>query len=75
MRTLRGCGLEPQDSWVSVLLAHAPPPRDRTYTVVIAYQPARVAVAELLHRTTSSAEKQAVRMLDEAEARQLCEGV
>jgi hypothetical protein len=76
LRLLRERGLEPREGWVSVRVINAPWPRERTYTVVIAYHPARVALSGALRRTTSSAEKEAVGVwvLDEAEARQLCEG-
>ena len=76
LRALRVRGLEPQESWVSVRLAYAPWPRERAYTVVIAYQPARVPLARVLRRSTGSFEREPVGVwvLDEAEARQLCEG-
>jgi hypothetical protein len=76
LRELTVRGLKPQDSWVSVRVARPPWPPDRTYTVVIAYLPARVALSGVLRRSTSSAEKYAVGVwvLDEAEARELCEG-
>jgi len=76
LRALRVRGLEPQSSWVSIRIAHPPFSGERTYTVVIAYQPARVALAGLLRRTTSSAEKYEVGVwvLDESEARELCKG-
>jgi hypothetical protein len=75
LRALRQVGLKPQDSWVTVRVAHAPPPRDRVYTVVIAYQPARVALSGVL-RPTNRTEKYGVGVwvLDEPQARGLCEG-
>ena len=75
LRVLRERGLEPSDGWVSVRVVHAPWPRERTYTIVIAYQPARVALSDILRRNATSAEKYAVGVwvLDEPEARQLCE--
>jgi len=76
LRALRVRGLEPQDSWVSIRVAHPPFSAGRTYTVVIAYQPARVALAGLLRRTTSTVEQYEVGVwvLDESEARELCDG-
>jgi hypothetical protein len=74
MRVLRAQGLEPQDSWLSVRLARVPWPRQGMYTV-IAYHAATLALARVLQRDTKSAETSAVGVwvLNEAEARQLCE--
>jgi len=74
LHALRVRGLEPQDSWLSVRLAYAPWPRERMYTVIIAYPAARVPLAQVLRRTTGTAEKRSVGVLvlDEAEARDLC---
>jgi hypothetical protein len=76
LRVLRARGLEPQASWVAVRVADAPFSPERTYAVVIAYQPARAALSSVLRRRTSVAEKYAVGvwMLDESEARELCDG-
>ena len=76
LRALRERGLEPRDGWVSVRLVNAPWPRDRTYTVIITCHPARVALLEVLRRTTRNAETRAVGVwvLNESEARQLCAG-
>ena len=67
---LRELGLE-QDNSVSVQVAHGAWTSERTYTVVIAYQAARVALARLLRRSTSTSDKYAVGVwvLDESEAR------
>ena len=76
LRVLRERGLEPRDGWVSVRVVTAQWPRERTYTVVIAYHPARVALADMLRRNADSAKKNAVGVwvLDESEARELCKG-
>ena len=76
LRELRVRGLEPRDGGVSVRVVNAPWPRDRTYTVTIAHYPGRVALLEVLRRTTRSAETQAVGVwvLNESEARQLRDG-
>ena len=78
VRVLRERGLEARDSWVSVRVVNAPWPRERTYTVVIAYPPARVALASALQRPIQpNAEKKnlvEVWVLDEPQARQICEG-
>jgi hypothetical protein len=74
LRVLREHGFEPREGWVSVRLVNAPWPRERTYTVIIAYHPARLALLGVLRRTTRSAETQAVGVwvLNESEARHLC---
>jgi hypothetical protein len=76
LRALRASGLDPLDGWVSVRAVNSPWPLQRSYTVVIAYQPARAALAGMLRRNTSGAEKEAVGVwvLNESEARQLCGG-
>ncbi len=68
--------MEPREDWVSVRVVNAPWPRERTYTAIIAYHPTRLAVSNLLRRVTSSGKKAAVEVwvLNESEARQLCEG-
>lgn len=73
LRILRQRGLEPRDSWVSVRLVRGSP-RLRTYMVIIGYEPARGLLAQVLRRTTGSAERAPVGVwvLDESEARQLC---
>ena len=75
LRELRERGLEPQHSWVSVRVAHAPRAPEPRYTVIIAYQPARDALAQVLGCTTGNTEKRLVGVwvLDESEARGLCE--
>jgi len=75
-RVLRDRGLEPRDGWVSVRLVNAPWPRDRTYTVIIAYHPARVALLEVLRRATRNAETQGVGVwvLNESKARHVSNG-
>jgi hypothetical protein len=67
-------GLEPRDAWLSVRLVKWP--RERMYTVIIAYQPARVVLAGLLGRDMGSVKRNAVGVwvLDESEARDLCDG-
>jgi hypothetical protein len=77
LRVLRDRGLEPRDGWVSVRVVNAPWPRDRTYTVIIAYHPARVALLEVLQRATRNAETHAVGVwvLNESEARHLSNGL
>jgi hypothetical protein len=76
LRELRERGLEPQQSWVSVRVAKAPRVPEPRYTVIIAYQPARDALAQALGCTTGNTEKRlaGVWVLDESEARELCEG-
>ena len=76
LRVLREHGLEPREGWVSVRLVDAPWPREKTYTVIIASHPARLALLGVLRRTTRSAETRAVGVwvLNESEARQLCAG-
>jgi hypothetical protein len=76
LRALKASGLDPQDGWVSVRAVNSPWPLQRSYTVVIAYQPARAALAGMLRRNTGGAEKESVGVwvLNESEARQLCGG-
>jgi hypothetical protein len=76
LRVLRAHRLEPQDSWAAVRVADAAFSPERTYAVVIAYQPARAALSSALRRRTGVVEKYAVGvwMLDESEARELCDG-
>ena len=76
LRILREHGLEPREGRVSVRLVNAPWPRDRTYTVIIASHPARLALLGVLRRTTRTGETRAVGVwvLNESEARQLCAG-
>lgn len=75
-RTERERGLEPREDWVSVRAVNAPWPRERTYSAIIAYHPIRLALSKVLRRVTSSGKKEAVEVwvLNESEARQLCEG-
>jgi len=70
---LRDRGLEPRDGWLAVRLVKWP--RERMYTVIIAYEPARVALAGLLRRDVASARKNGVGIwvLDESEVRSLCD--
>jgi len=76
LRALRELGLEPQDSWVAVRVARAGWTPGQTYTVVIAYEAARVGLSGLLRGSASTAENHAVGVwvLNEAEARELCDG-
>jgi hypothetical protein len=76
LRVLREHGLEPREGWVSVRLVNALWSRERTYTVIIASHPARLALLGVLRRTTRSAETRAVGVwvLNESEAHQLCAG-
>jgi hypothetical protein len=69
-------GLEPQDTWFSVRVSRLAWAREQTYTIVIAYPPARVALTSFLRRTTSRADEHAVGVwvLCESEAHELCEG-
>ncbi len=76
LRALKASGLEPREDWVSVRVVNAPWPRERTHTAIIAYHPTRLALSKVLRRVTSSGKKEAVEVwvLNESEARQLCEG-
>jgi hypothetical protein len=76
LRELRERGLEPQHSWVSVRVAHAPRVPESRYTVIIPNQPARDVLAQVLGGTTGNTDKRLVGVwvLDESEARQLCVG-
>lgn len=70
---LRDRGVEPLDGWLAVRVVKWP--RERMYTVIIAYEPARVALAGLLYGDVASARKDGVGIwvLDESEARNLCD--
>ena len=74
LRVLTGRGLEPKEDWVTVHIVHE---QERTHTFVIAREPARAALYEILRRNATSMEDflVGVWVLDESEARQLCEGL
>jgi hypothetical protein len=68
-------GLNPQAGWVSVRLVNWP--RDPLYTVLVAYEPARLALAGVLkgyHSSSTQNDALGFWVLDESEARSLCEG-
>jgi hypothetical protein len=75
LHILRAQGLEPEDSWLSVRLAHAPWSRERTYTLVIAYHAAGDALLQVLRHTAGLSEQRLVGIwvLNESEARELCQ--
>ena len=75
LRVLRELGLDPKDDWISVRVVNAAWSKERTYSVVIAYEPARAALGGVLPRCVGNAEKYAVGVwvLDQSDARALCE--
>ena len=72
LRALKALGLEPQEDWIFVRFV---PGQEATYTVVVTHEPARVALSRLLRWNATSVEDYAVGVwvLDESEARRLCE--
>jgi len=73
LRVLKRRGLEPKEDWVTVHIVHE---QQRTYTFVIAREPARAALSDILRRYGTSMEDFLVGVwfLDESLAWQLCEG-
>lgn len=72
LRILREHGLEPQDSWLTVRAAYAVWSQHRTYTAIIKHGPASLALRETL-RSGATNYAADVWVLDEAQARQLCD--
>ena len=74
LRVIGERGLQAREDEVSIRLVNAPWPRQRTYTVIIAYRLAARALTGVLRRSASSVEKESVEVwvLSESEARQLC---
>jgi len=73
-RALKGHGLLPPADWVSVRVVKGT--RERLYSVVLTYDPLRVALAGVIsrhHTSTIENDTAGIWILTESEARSLCE--